>query len=240
MGPGLGGGRLSRHGWWPTLAILTVAGATAWARLEGRPGLAAGPMRLHVGPARRCAGRRARGAVLLAFGLAALAPACYAVVRRSRVTLQRRLSRGSARQRVDALWPRAAGLAAWSSARTRLERMLRRLQRRRAGSSRRPRAGRMAADYVPFPGVWPGRPAAYNVPRAARLGVRAVAGLATARRAVGRLLGWPRSQPAPVLALPAAFRHLPASRRSRAAESELEAAVRSPRPARRRPRLPTR
>ncbi len=139
-----------------TLALLSTAGAVA--QQAGR-----GALRAVEAPGRYTAaletlvGGRLAGFMLLVFGLAALAPACYAAF--------------GVVCRFHDTWPRvsmtkwtilAAGLAWLLVSSGRVNRLLEVVSL--VGALVAPAAGALAADYVRSRGVWPGPRRGFNVP----------------------------------------------------------------------------
>lgn len=182
-----------------TLALLTVAGALG--QFPAPPGLSARAgvgnfsfrVALVLGVPERLA-----GAMFLIFGLASLAPTCYAAFVMG--------------HRLTALWPRVSRLgwtllgtaAAWTLVATgaaiRLEEIFTVL-----GALFAPMAGAMAADYVRSRGAWPGIRPGYNPPGMAAWAVGVVVGLVPLVGLGTSWTGAARFQPASVYGFVAAF-----------------------------------
>jgi cytosine permease len=182
-----------------TLALLTVAGALG--QFPAPPGLSAGPgvgnfsfrVALLLGVPERLA-----GAMFLVFGLASLAPTCYAAFVMG--------------HRLTAVWPGVSRLvwtllgtaAAWTLVATgaaiRLEEIFTLL-----GALFAPMAGAMAADYVRSRGAWPGIRPGYNPSGMAAWAVGVAVGLVPLLGLWTRWTGAARFQPASVYGFVAAF-----------------------------------
>ncbi len=182
-----------------TLALLTVAGAwgrsaasTAGASLAAE-GAFSFRWAVEVG-----IGGRPACVILLVFGLASLAPTCYA-------------AHGYG-HRFGTLWPRLSGLSwlligtavAWSLIATGLAARLE-VVFSLMGAAFAPVVGAMAAEYLRHDGVWPGPRAGINAAgMAAWLAGLAVGLVPTVADAAG-LVPWWRLQPAALAAFVVAF-----------------------------------
>ncbi len=174
-----------------TLALLSTAGAAAQrGSRQRRRALEAGPGR-YTATVETLVGGRLAGMMLLVFGLAALAPACYAAF--------------GLTCRLHDTWPRVsmtkwtilgAGLAWLLVSSGRVNRMLDVFSL--VGGLVAPAAGAIAADYVRSRGAWPGPRRGYNIPGL-------LAWLLGSSLALLPMLGMSSIQPAAVIGFVTAF-----------------------------------
>jgi cytosine permease len=181
-----------------TLALLSAAGAIGRSLDAGGPTAhATGGIR-YVAALESLAGPRLAGGMLLAFGLAALAPACYAAFQFS--TRQAEAFPRVSRTR----WTLVAALVAWALVAARaVERLYDVFSI--VGGLLAPVAGAMAADYVRSKGLWPGSRKGFNGPGLLAWALGSVVGLTPT---LARFTGSTRLgaiEPAAVLAFGCAF-----------------------------------
>ncbi len=182
-----------------TLSLLTVAGA--WGRLassSARASLAAEGALSFRWAVEVGIGGRLGCVIMLVFGLASLAPTCYA-------------AHGFG-HRFATLWPRLSGLSwlligtalAWALIATG---MVARLDVvfSLAGAAFAPVVGAMAADYVRHGGVWPGPRAGINPAGMGAWLAGLTIGLAPTFADAAGLVPWWRLQPAALAAFSVAF-----------------------------------
>jgi hypothetical protein len=182
-----------------TLALLTVAGALGSA--QAHLGLARAPslddftFRAAV---RLALGGKLAGTILLVFGLASLAPTCFAAYLLS----HRFVAAWPGLKRIQ--WTLLGTGAAWLLI---VVGFVRHLETIFAlmGAAFAPMVGAMAADYVRRRGVWPGTRRGVNLPGLAAWAVGLAVGLVPILAEAARWDAGTRFQPAAVFAFLAAF-----------------------------------